>query len=61
MAKITINKEKCIGCGTCESLCPEVFKIGEDEKSKVINPKGKCDLKEAVDSCPANAISVEVE
>jgi ferredoxin len=30
-----VNKEKCIGCGYCVSVCPEVFELGEDGKSKI--------------------------
>jgi ferredoxin len=30
-----INKEKCIGCDYCVSVCPEVFELGEDGKSKI--------------------------
>jgi ferredoxin len=59
MPKIKIDQEKCIGCGMCQSLCPQVFKLGSNGKSKVINPNGKCNLQEAVDSCPAEAISFE--
>ena len=60
MAKIPIvDKEKCIGCGTCVSIAPEVFQIAEDGKSKVINPQGAPEEKiaEAIKSCPVQAIS----
>jgi ferredoxin len=60
MPKAKVNEELCIGCGTCETLCPKVFKL-EDEKSKVISDdcQGDCDCQEVVDSCPVSAISLE--
>jgi ferredoxin len=59
MAKANVNEELCIGCGTCESLCPTVFKV-EDGKSKVIAEDcGDCDCQNVIDSCPVSAISVE--
>ncbi|MFA6973611.1 MAG: ferredoxin [Parcubacteria group bacterium] len=59
MAKAIVNADLCIGCGTCESLCPNVFKI-EDGKSHVIAEEcGDCDCQETVDSCPVGAISLE--
>ena len=59
MSKAKVNEELCIGCGTCESLCPEVFKI-EDGKSKVISEEcGDCDCQSVIDSCPVSAISME--
>lgn len=55
-----VNDEICIGCGTCESLCPKVFKI-EDGKSKVISEEcgEDCNCQEVIDSCPVSAISAE--
>lgn len=56
---IIINKKKCIGCGACVAICPEVFKIGSDGKSHVKNQKGKCNIKSAIEGCPVQAINVK--
>lgn len=37
--KFKVNKEKCIGCGSCGALCPEGIELGEDGKAKVIDNK----------------------
>lgn len=59
MPKAKVNEELCIGCGTCESLCPEVFKV-EDGKSHVISDNcDNCDCQNVIDSCPVSAISME--
>ena len=61
MSKVKVNEDLCIGCGTCEAICPNVFKIdAESGKSKVIAEEcGDCNCQETVDSCPVNAISIE--
>jgi len=56
---IHIDEDDCIGCGTCEELCPEVFKLDADtEKAEVIMPEGGPQdlIEEAIDSCPASCI-----
>lgn len=60
MAKPSVNKGLCIGCGTCASLCPDCFELGDDLKSHVKDSckEGCCDLQEVVDSCPVSAISL---
>ena len=59
MSKAKVNHELCIGCGTCESMCPQVFKL-VDGKSTVISEEcGECNCQEAVDACPVGAISLE--
>ena len=59
MTKPVVNEDLCIGCGTCESLCPNVFKIENGKSHVVCEDCGDCDAQETVDSCPVNAISVE--
>jgi ferredoxin len=54
---IKVNKEKCIGCGLCASLCKEVFFIGKDGKADVKAQKKIPCVKEAIESCPVSAIS----
>jgi len=55
-----IDKKKCLGCGLCASLCPDVFQLGKDGKARVISSDcKKCDCKEVAESCPAGAISLK--
>lgn len=56
---VKVDKTKCIGCGACVSICPDVFELGSDGKSDVKknNSKIPC-VKQAKDSCPASAISL---
>ncbi len=56
---VHIDEEECIGCGTCEEICPEVFRLNTDtEKAEVIMPEGGPEdlIEEAIDSCPASCI-----
>ncbi len=54
---VKVDKEKCIGCGLCAEVCPEVFEMGDDTKAKVKAQKDIPCVKDAIDSCPADAIS----
>lgn len=52
---IKIN-DSCIGCGTCSSICPEVFEMA-GSKAKVKSQKDIPCVDEAIESCPVDAIS----
>ncbi len=58
--KVVVDQEICVGCGTCASLCPEIFELDEAlGKSRVIMPEGgdpAC-IEDAINSCPVSAIS----
>lgn len=60
--KIKIDKEKCLGCGMCVNLCPEVFEL-KDGKSQVEEKanleKSKECIREAAINCPVRAIEIE--
>mgnify|MGYP002814640712 CR=1 FL=1 len=60
MVKIKVDKEKCIGCGACVSVCPKAFKM-EGVKAVPIKADVKvvtCE-KDAESMCPVQAISVK--
>ncbi len=60
--KAYVDKDTCISCGLCPSLCPEVFEMEDDGKAGVITDEVPSSVedsaKEAEESCPTNAISV---
>jgi len=72
MNKIILEREKCIGCGSCQALCPKYFEMSEDGKAFIKNAKrdpktGSEELEvnkvecgqEAVDSCPVQCIHLK--
>ena len=58
--KPKVDKEKCIGCGTCAAMCSEVFEMSADNKSVVkdgdFEAKAEC-IEKAIGACPVQAIS----
>jgi len=35
MSKIILEREKCIGCGSCSAVCPKYFEMTDDGKSHI--------------------------
>lgn len=59
MVKVSVNKKKCIGCGTCVNLCDNFELVGDKAKVKNPNPKTVGCNKKAKDSCPEGAIDIK--
>lgn len=66
--KVSIDSTKCIACGSCVAICPEVFEMKEDGsvdvksewKGKDIPVELQKKVQEAHDMCPVTAIVIEV-
>ena len=60
--KFNVDQELCIGCGLCESICPEVFKLENDKSQVILDPVPDAQQAAALDAedgCPVDAISHE--
>ena len=68
--KIKLEHEKCIGCGSCQALCPKYFELESDGKSHIKGAaengivyeleveKIEC-AESAAEACPAQCIHIE--
>jgi ferredoxin len=63
MAKVSVDKDLCIGCGLCADLCSNVFQLEDDGKAGVKSQEAaQAELacaKDAASTCPSEAIKVE--
>lgn len=61
--KAFVNKELCIVCELCTSICGEVFSMDDDGKSDAITDDIPSNVEdsaiEARDSCPVSVINIE--
>ncbi len=69
MLKVIHEKNNCIGCGACVSICPKYWEMGDDGKSTLknsVNNEEKYELEvesiscnqDAADSCPVHCIII---
>ena len=61
--KAKVDPDLCVGTGSCVSLCPNVFELGDDgiAKAKVdtVAAEDEESCREAAQQCPTDAISIE--
>ncbi len=58
--KLEVDQDICIGCGSCQAICPEVFEINDDGLAQsIVDNIDEAFVNEAIDAkegCPVNAI-----
>ena len=61
--KVYVDQDLCISCGLCIVICPAVFDWNDDGKADVIVDEvpadAEDDAREAMESCPSEAIKEE--
>ena len=63
---VKLDREKCIGCGSCVSLTDQkIFDFDDEGKAYVVSEKNDDEdmdtVKNAIDYCPTSAIYFESE
>ena len=56
--KIEVNKDLCIGCGSCVSIDPETFEFNDDGLAEVKTNEISEGAREAAEACPVEAIKI---
>ena len=60
--RAVVDADICIGSSACEDICPEVFEVVgglSTVKADPVPAEHEDAVREAVDACPASAISIE--
>ncbi len=62
MTGVDVDRERCVGSGTCEMLVPDVFEVGDDGVVAVLRPRLTDDdvdaVRDAVQACPTQALGL---
>ena len=59
--KVKVDQTRCVGCGMCASLNPEVFEIVNGKAKVKKDVVEKEEVAEIVENCPMQAIEIEEE
>jgi ferredoxin len=62
MTRIEVDRDRCVGSGTCEALAPTVFEVDDDGVLAVLRDEPAeeelPDVRDAVTACPTRALAL---
>ena len=61
--RVLVDRDRCVGSGTCEALAPDVFEVDDDGVLVVLRETpGEdelSDVRDAVTACPTRALGLD--
>jgi len=61
--KVVVDRDRCVGSGSCEALAPDVFEVDDDGVLVVLREsladEEVADVRDAVTACPTRALSLD--
>ena len=61
--KVKIDRDVCIGCGICVSICPEIFEMDDENiavvKTESVQAELEPGVREAAEGCAVEAIIIK--
>ena len=61
MSRVEVDRDRCVGSGTCEVLAPAVFEVDDDGVLAVLREPAEDelpDVRDAVQACPTRALAL---
>ena len=61
MSRVEVDRDRCVGSGTCEALAPAVFEVDDDGVLAVLREPAQdelSDVRDAVQACPTRALAL---
>jgi ferredoxin len=60
--RVVVDADQCEGNARCMKLCPEVFRVGEDDRVEILIERPdeslRAKVERAVEKCPRQALSI---
>jgi ferredoxin len=61
--RVVVDRDRCVGSGTCEALAPDVFEVDDDGvlvvRRETPGDGEQSDVRDAVNACPTRALTLD--
>ncbi len=61
--KVLVDRDRCVGSGSCEALAPDVFEVDDEGVLTVLREQPAegelADVRDALTACPTRALTLD--
>jgi ferredoxin len=62
VSRVVVDRDRCVGSGSCEALAPAVFEVDDDGVLTLLRPEPAdeelSEVRDAVQACPTQALTL---